>query len=97
MQLLVDGGLADNLPIDVARSMGVDILIVVDAGFPLQPRKNLNSLPSITNQMLAILLRKDIERDLATLGSERHRGAARSWAISPPTIFPRHMKIVNAG
>ena len=45
--------------------MGVDILIVVDAGFPLQPRKNLNSLPSITNQMLSILLRKDIERDLA--------------------------------
>ena len=68
MELLVDGGLADNLPIDVARSMGVDILIVVDAGFPLQPRKNLNSLPGITNQMLSILLRKDIERDLATLG-----------------------------
>src|SRR5579862_6625201 len=66
-QLLVDGGLADNLPIDVARSMGVDILIVVDAGFPLQPSKMLNSLPSITNQMLAILLRRNIERDLSTL------------------------------
>ena len=39
VQLLVDGGLADNLPIDVARAMGVDVLIVVDAGFPLQPRK----------------------------------------------------------
>src|SRR5580693_2947731 len=43
-EVLVDGGLADNLPIDVARSMGVDVLIVVDAGFPLQPRKSLNSL-----------------------------------------------------
>ena len=67
-ELLVDGGLTDVLPIDVARSMGVDILIVVDAGFPLQPRKSLISLPGITNQMLSILLRKDIERDLATLG-----------------------------
>ena len=67
--------------------MGVDILIVVDAGFPLQPRKNLNSLPSITNQMLSILLRKDIERDLATLGPKTS-SCSRSSAISPPMIFP---------
>lgn len=66
-QLLVDGGLVDNLPIDIARQMGVDILIVVDAGFPLQPRKNLSSLPGITNQMLVILLRRDVDRQLATL------------------------------
>jgi NTE family protein len=95
-ELLVDGGLADNLPIDVARSMGVDILIVVDAGFPLQPRKSLNSLPGITNQMLSILLRKDIERDLATLGPN-------DIIISPQLgdfssyDFPETMKIVHAG
>jgi NTE family protein len=95
-ELLVDGGLADNLPIDVARSMGVDILIVVDAGFPLQPRKSLNSLPGITNQMLAILLRKDIERDLATLGP-------KDIVVSPQLgdfssyDFPETMKIVHAG
>ena len=29
-RLLVDGGLAENLPIDVARAMGADILIVSD-------------------------------------------------------------------
>ena len=95
-RLLVDGGLADNLPIDVARSMGVDILIVVDAGFPLQPSKLLNSLPSITNQMLAILLRRNIERDLATL-------SAKDIVVSPQLgdfssyDFPDTMKIVNAG
>jgi NTE family protein len=95
-ELLVDGGLADILPIDVARSMGVDILIVVDAGFPLQRRKSLNSLPGITNQMLSILLRKDIERDLATLGP-------RDIVVSPQLgdfssyDFPETMKIVNAG
>jgi NTE family protein len=95
-ELLVDGGLADNLPIDVARSMGVDILIVVDAGFPLQPRKSLNSLPGITNQMLSILLRKDIERDLATLGPN-------DIVVSPQLgdfssyDFPETMKIVHAG
>jgi len=67
-RLLVDGGLVENLPIDVARSMGVDVLIVVDAGFPLQTRDRLNSLTSVSNQALAILVRRDVERQRATLG-----------------------------
>jgi NTE family protein len=95
-ELLVDGGLADNLPIDVARSMGVDILIVVDAGFPLQPRKSLNSLTGITNQMLSILLRKDIERDLATLGPNDIVVRPQLGDFSSYD-FPETMKIVNAG
>jgi NTE family protein len=67
-RLLVDGGLTENLPVDVARSMGVDVLIVVDAGFPLQTRDRLNSLTSVSNQALAILVRRDVERQLGTLG-----------------------------
>ena len=67
-RLLVDGGLVENLPIDVARSMGVDVLIVVDAGFPLQTRDRLNSLTGVSNQALAILVRRDVERQRATLG-----------------------------
>ena len=39
-RLLVDGGIADNVPIDIARSMGVDLVIVVDVGFPLQSRRD---------------------------------------------------------
>ncbi len=66
-RLLVDGGLTENLPIDVARSLGVDVLIVVDAGFPLQTRDHLNSLTSVSNQALAILVRRDVERQLGTL------------------------------
>jgi NTE family protein len=66
-RLLVDGGLSENLPIDVARQMGVDILIVVDVGFPLLNRTKLNSAPVISNQMLAILVRRDSTRQRATL------------------------------
>jgi NTE family protein len=95
-EILVDGGLADNLPIDVAREMGVDVLIVVDAGFPLQPNKNLNSLPSITNQMLAILLRRNIERDLATL-SPKDIVVTLQLGDFSSYDFPETMKIVNAG
>ncbi len=41
-RLLVDGGLSENLPIDVVRAMNVDVLIVVDVGFPLRrPSGNL--------------------------------------------------------
>jgi NTE family protein len=67
-RLLVDGGLVENLPIDVARAMGVDVLIVVDAGFPLQSRAQLDSITSVSNQALAILVQRDVQRQRATLG-----------------------------
>src|ERR1700761_1175105 len=66
-KVLVDGGLAENLPIDVARQMHADILIVSDVSFPLQSRAALDSALSISNQMLAILVRKDADRQRATL------------------------------
>jgi len=66
-RLLVDGGLAENLPIDVARAMGVDILIVVDVSTPLLTRDKLTSAPVISNQMLAILIRRNEQRQLESL------------------------------
>jgi NTE family protein len=63
-RLLVDGGLANNLPVDVAQAMGVDLLIVVDVGFPLRKRDTLDSVTTISNQMLSILIRRgsDVQR-----------------------------------
>ena len=69
-RLLVDGGLAENLPINVARSMNADILIVSDVSYPLQSRDRLDSALSISNQMLAILVRKDSDRQKSSLGSQ---------------------------
>jgi NTE family protein len=69
-RLLVDGGLAENLPINVARAMHADILIVSDVSYPLQPRVALDSALSISNQMLAILVRKDSDRQRASLTSQ---------------------------
>ena len=56
-RLLVDGGLVENLPIDTARAMGVDVLIVVDVSFPLYLRDELTSPLEVTNQAFAILIR----------------------------------------
>jgi NTE family protein len=66
-RLLVDGGLAENLPVDVARRMHADILIVSDVSFPLQSRAALDSALSISNQMLAILVHKNTDRQRASL------------------------------
>lgn len=57
-RLLIDGGLINNLPIDIARQMNVDVLIVVDVSFPLYSREQLESPLEITNQAFAILVRQ---------------------------------------
>jgi NTE family protein len=66
-RLLVDGGISNNLPVDIARAMGVDRLIVVDVGLPLASRERLGSATNVANQMLVILLRRETEKQLATL------------------------------
>ncbi|MDF3021488.1 MAG: hypothetical protein K0Q92_2791 [Steroidobacteraceae bacterium] len=68
-RMLVDGGLSSNLPVDVAREMGVDVLIVVDCGFPLLERGKLISVATVSNQMLAILIRHNTAEQRKTLHS----------------------------
>lgn len=55
-RLLVDGGIADNLPVDVALKMGADILIVVDLQSDLAKKDDLTSPLSISSQMVSLLL-----------------------------------------
>ena len=85
-RLLVDGGIAENLPIDVARAMHADILIVSDVSFPLQPRDRLDTALSISNQMLAIMVRKNADRQKATL-TPQDILIEPSLGTSPPTDF----------
>lgn len=59
-RLLSDGGLVRNLPIDIARSMGADIIIAVNIGTPILPRDKLNSLFNISQQMLNILTEQNV-------------------------------------
>ena len=82
-RLLVDGGLAENLPIDVARAMGVDILIVVDVSTPLVSRDELTSVPAISNQMVAILIRRNELRQLESLSKSDVRIAPVLGGFSP--------------
>ena len=66
-KLLVDGGLVDNLPVGVARAMGADIVIAVNLGTPLMKRDQLNSILSVTGQMIGILTEQNVQVSLAAL------------------------------
>jgi NTE family protein len=66
-RILGDGGLVDNVPVDVARAMGVDVLIVVNIGTPLAPRDTLSSATGLTAQMINILTEQNVQRSLARL------------------------------
>jgi NTE family protein len=65
--LLVDGGIADNLPVDVARQMGVDVVIVVDVGEPPASADRLKSALSVINQMQLLLGYDAIRRQRESL------------------------------
>ena len=64
---LVDGGLVRNLPVDVARSMGADIIIAVNLGTPLMKPEQITSVLSVTGQMINILTEQNVRRSLAEL------------------------------
>ncbi|TGG94072.1 hypothetical protein E4656_07800 [Natronospirillum operosum] len=55
---LVDGGVVNNLPIDVALEMGADILIVVDVVGNLKAQEELTSPLSIIEQALNINMKQ---------------------------------------
>ncbi len=53
--LLVDGGLLNNLPIDVVKDMGAQVVIAVDLANPLYPREDLLSADKVLGQSLQVV------------------------------------------
>jgi NTE family protein len=65
--LLVDGGMANNLPVNVVRAMGADIVIAVDVSTPFLAEDQITSVLSITEQLTNFLTRRSTERQIASL------------------------------
>lgn len=59
--LLVDGGLVNNIPVSVARSQNLDIVIAVDATSKLRDRTQLNAPWEIADQVTSIMQRRHNE------------------------------------
>ena len=67
-RLVVDGGLVRNLPVDIAREMGADVIIAVNVGTPLAPESELTSAVGVAQQMFNILTEQNVQRSLKELG-----------------------------
>jgi NTE family protein len=65
--ILGDGGLVNNLPVDVVRAMGADIVIAVNIGTPLMSRDQLSSIVGYASQMLNILTEQNVRAQLGSL------------------------------
>ena len=59
-QLLVDGGIANNLPVDVAKSMGADVVIAVDIRSANLTREALVSGVNIIQQLTLFLTQDNV-------------------------------------
>ena len=55
-RILVDGGLVDNLPTDVARAMGGDVVIGVYFALPVPNPEQLRSLPNVAEQSISVTI-----------------------------------------
>lgn len=62
-KVLIDGGFKDNLPIDVAKSMGADIIIAIDAQSELATSDKLQTVPDVLNQLMLMICQSELDID----------------------------------
>ncbi len=63
-RLLVDGGIANNLPIDQARKLCADVVIAVNISTPPLKREDLNSALSVSLQLVNFLGKQTVDDQL---------------------------------
>ena len=71
--VLADGGLLNNIPTDVARDMGSDVIIAVNVGTPLGGREDILTLPGMLSQIIGV----------ATIESDRRHLQLANLVITP--------------
>jgi NTE family protein len=61
---LADGGLVNNIPTDVARQMGGEVVIAVDITTPLASREGLQTLGGVLDQTISVMTIENDRRSL---------------------------------
>ena len=69
-RLLVDGGVANNLPVSVARELGAEVIIAVDITDPLTETDDLRDAFSVVGQLTTLLTRRNTDQQLDLLGEQ---------------------------
>lgn len=67
-QLLVDGGLTQNLPVQAVRQACADTVIAINIGSPLLQPEELTNVFSVAMQIVSILMERNVVDSLASLG-----------------------------
>lgn len=62
--LLLDGGLVANIPVDVARECGAELIFAVDVSSPLRPVERLNAPWEIADQIISIMMQSSNQAQL---------------------------------
>jgi NTE family protein len=70
-RLLVDGFVVRNLPVDVVRAMGADVVIAVNLEFPPPTRNQLEAVSSFIGEVVGLVSRQNVAAQLATLDEAR--------------------------
>lgn len=89
-KLLVDGGIANNMPVDVVKAMGADIIIAVDIGSPLVKKDKLYSTIAVLDQLSNFLTNASTEKQkqLLTDKDVLIRPAIDALSTTDFTIMP---------
>lgn len=90
-KLLVDGGIANNMPIDVVKAMGADIIIAVDIGSPLMSKDQLNGAIAVVDQLSNFLTNASTakQKQLLTEQDILIRPAIDGMSTTDFTIMPK--------
>ncbi len=65
--LLVDGGVVNNMPVDVARAMGADVVIAVDISTDYKTKEDFIGLFIVADQLSNYLVRRSTQQQLDAL------------------------------
>ncbi|MCX5833457.1 MAG: patatin-like phospholipase family protein [Deltaproteobacteria bacterium] len=66
-RLYVDGGMVRNLPVDVARKAGCEVIIAVNLGTPPLRRDQLTSAASVALQAINLMTEQNVKASLGEL------------------------------
>ncbi len=66
-RILVDGGISNNLPVNVVREMGAEVVIAVDVGSKLLQTDKLDSAIRISLQLTNLMVRRTTQEQIANL------------------------------
>ncbi|MDH5924819.1 patatin-like phospholipase family protein [Vibrio lentus] len=66
-RMLVDGGVTNNMPVDVARAMGADIVIAVDISTNYKSKEDFTNFLAAADQLSNYLVQRSTQEQAATL------------------------------